>query len=248
MRLSRTRLLPRFVESVGDHRASLGDVGSGRGEAFEQSSIAFPGETPLTAATGRPIPDAAHLFIEGAKSIQVARQAVVRARATRSPASDGSCCKLLRVSTLLAFHEALEVARARSLAQLAQRLGSICRTRSRVTANCLPTSSRVQSAFCPMPKRMRRICSSRGVSVANTLRLCFARVSGVAKLLSGGWEPFDCRRNSEPTGSLQRTVCRCKRRESGPLDSCVRHWRMPSRRWSGWIASASQIVSKANGP
>src|ERR1700687_3972680 len=124
VRLSRTRLLPRFVESVGDHRASLGDVGSGRGEAFEQSSIAFPGETPLTAATGRPIPDAAQLFVEGAKSIQVARQAVVRsARATRSPASDGSCCKLLRVSTLLAFHEALEVARAPSLAQLAQRLG-----------------------------------------------------------------------------------------------------------------------------
>ncbi len=124
MRLSRTRLLPRFVESVGDYRASLGDVGSGQGEAFEQSSIAFPGETPLTAATGRPIPDAAHLFIEGAKSIQVARQAVVRsARATRSQASDGSCCKLLRMSTLLAFHEALEVAQAPSLAQLARRLG-----------------------------------------------------------------------------------------------------------------------------
>src|SRR5229473_1487449 len=111
LRFSRTRLLPRFVEAVGDHRASLGDVVSGQGEAFEQSSIAFPGETPLTAATGRPIPDAAHLFIDGAKSIQVARQAVVRsARATRSPASDGSSCELLRMSTLLAFHEALEVA------------------------------------------------------------------------------------------------------------------------------------------
>jgi len=111
-----TRLLPRFVESVGDYRASLGDVGSGQGEAFEQSSIAFPGETPLTAATEHPIPDAAQLFVEGAKSIQVARQAVVRsARATRSPASDGSSCELLRVSTLLAFHEALEVARAPSL-------------------------------------------------------------------------------------------------------------------------------------
>src|SRR5712671_208418 len=91
VRLSRVRLFPRLVESVGDHRASLGDVGSGRGEAFEQSRKAFPGETPLTAATGRPIPDAAHLFIEGTKSIQVARQTVVRrARATRSPASDGS--------------------------------------------------------------------------------------------------------------------------------------------------------------
>ena len=124
MRLSRTRLLPGFVESVGEHRASSGDVGSGQGEAFEQSSIAFPGETPLTAATERPIPDAAQLFVEGAKSIQVVQQAVVcSARATRSPASDGSCCKFLRVSALLAFHEALEVARAPSLAQLAQRLG-----------------------------------------------------------------------------------------------------------------------------
>ena len=105
MRLSRTRLLPRFVESLGDYRASLGDVGSGQGEAFEQSSIAVPGKTPLSAATERPIPDAAQLLVEGAKSIQVARQAVVRsARATRSPAGDGSCCKLLRVSTLLAFH------------------------------------------------------------------------------------------------------------------------------------------------
>jgi hypothetical protein len=53
----------------------LGDVGSGQGEAFEQSSIAFPGETPLTAATGRPIP-AEHLFIEGAKSIQETKMPV----------------------------------------------------------------------------------------------------------------------------------------------------------------------------
>ena len=119
-----TRRRSRFVESVGDHRASLGNVGGGQGEAFEQSSIAFPGETPLTAATERPIPDAAHLFIEGAKSIHVARQVVARsARATHSPASDGFCCKLLRMSSLLALHEALEVARAPSLAQLAQRLG-----------------------------------------------------------------------------------------------------------------------------
>jgi hypothetical protein len=42
---------------------------------------------------------------------------------TRSPANDWSCCKLQRVSTLLASHEALEVTRATGLAQLAQRLG-----------------------------------------------------------------------------------------------------------------------------
>src|SRR6202047_3194610 len=44
------------------------------------------------------------------------------AQHARQPAT-GPGCKLLRVSTLLAFHEALEVARAPSLAQLAQRLG-----------------------------------------------------------------------------------------------------------------------------
>ena len=124
MRLSRTRLLSRFVESVGDYRASLGDVESGQGEPFEQSSIAFPDETPLTAPTERPIPDAEQLFVEGVESIQVARQAMylVPAQHARQPAN-GFCCKLLRVSTLLAFHEALEVARTPGLAQLAQRLG-----------------------------------------------------------------------------------------------------------------------------
>jgi hypothetical protein len=43
-------------------------------------------------------------------------------------------------------------------------LASIWRMRSRVTENCWPTSSRVWSVFMPMPKRMRIIRSSRGVS------------------------------------------------------------------------------------
>src|SRR6266436_3298695 len=57
---------------------------------------------------------------------------------------------------------------------------SIWRIRSRVTANSLPTSSRVQSVFCPTPKRIRRICSSRGVSVAKTLRVSSPRLLLIA--------------------------------------------------------------------
>src|SRR5690606_15003155 len=47
-------------------------------------------------------------------------------------------------------------------------LASIWRIRSRVTENCWPTSSSVWSVFMPMPKRMRRTRSSRGVSEART--------------------------------------------------------------------------------
>src|SRR5262249_33513264 len=42
--------------------------------------------------------------------------------------------------------------------------------RSRVTENCWPTSSSVWSLFMPMPKRMRTMRSSRGVSDARTHR------------------------------------------------------------------------------
>src|SRR6266446_1244927 len=45
-------------------------------------------------------------------------------------------------------------------------LASIWRIRSRVTENCWPTSSSVWSLFMPMPKRMRRTRSSRGVTEA----------------------------------------------------------------------------------
>ena len=47
-------------------------------------------------------------------------------------------------------------------------LASIWRMRSRVTENCWLTSSSVWSLFMPMPKRMRKIRSSRGVSDAST--------------------------------------------------------------------------------
>ena len=43
---------------------------------------------------------------------------------------------------------------------------SIWRMRSRVTSNCLPTSSSVWSVFISMPKRMRSTFASRGVSVS----------------------------------------------------------------------------------
>ena len=63
---------------------------------------------------------------------------------------------------------------------------SIWRIRSRVTLNSLPTSSRVHSAFCPMPKRIRTICSSRGVSVAKTLRVSSPRLPLIAASAGDG--------------------------------------------------------------
>src|SRR4029079_9854105 len=47
-------------------------------------------------------------------------------------------------------------------------LASIWRIRSRVTSNCLPTSSSVWSVDISMPKRMRSTFASRGVSVSST--------------------------------------------------------------------------------
>src|ERR1700682_1157112 len=61
-----------------------------QGEAFEQSSIAFPGKTPLSAATERPIPDAgAPLYRRPQVDPGCSQGGLRSARATRSPASDG---------------------------------------------------------------------------------------------------------------------------------------------------------------
>jgi hypothetical protein len=72
--------------------------------------------------------------------------------------------------------EAAQLARARRVLELAQRLASIWRMRSRVTLNCWPTSSSVWSVFMPMPKRIRSTRSSRGVSVASTRVVVSAQV------------------------------------------------------------------------
>src|SRR5262249_40999648 len=69
-----------------------------------------------------------------------------------------------------------EAYQSRKLLRILDRLGcfsflsalaSIWRMRSRVTENCWPTSCSVWSLFMPMPKRMRIIRSSRGVSEAS---------------------------------------------------------------------------------
>src|SRR5665647_1111977 len=57
---------------------------------------------------------------------------------------------------------------------------SICRMRSRVTENFRPTSSSVWSLFMPMPKRMRKIRSSRGVSDASTRVVVSRRFDWIA--------------------------------------------------------------------
>ncbi|MCY1241389.1 hypothetical protein D9M72_542860 [compost metagenome] len=63
---------------------------------------------------------------------------------------------------------------------------SIWRIRSRVTSNCLPTSSSVWSLAMSMPKRMRSTLASRGVSSSSISRTtarrpaCRAASAGVA--------------------------------------------------------------------
>jgi hypothetical protein len=63
-------------------------------------------------------------------------------------------------------------------------LASICRIRSRVTENCWPTSSSVWSVFMPMPNRMRKTRSSRGVRLAKTRVVVSFRLAWIA--LSSG--------------------------------------------------------------
>jgi hypothetical protein len=59
-------------------------------------------------------------------------------------------------------------------------LASICRIRSRVTENCWPTCSSVWSLLMPMPKRMRTMRSSRGVSEARTRDVMSRRFDWIA--------------------------------------------------------------------
>ena len=84
-------------------------------------------------------------------------------------------------------------------------LASICLILSLVTSKSWPTSSRVWSLFSPMPKRMRRTFSSRGVSVARTFRVCSAKLTditasdGDVTLLSSMKSP-KCESSSSPIG------------------------------------------------
>ena len=59
-------------------------------------------------------------------------------------------------------------------------LASICRIRSRVNANCWPTSSSVWSLFMPRPKRIRMMRSSRGVSEASMCVVVSRRFDWIA--------------------------------------------------------------------
>jgi hypothetical protein len=77
----------------------------------------------------------------------------------------------------------------RKLRSLLERLGclsfrsalaSICRIRSRVTENCWPTCSSVWSLLMPMPKRIRTMRSSRGVSEARTRDVISRRFDWIA--------------------------------------------------------------------
>ena len=84
-------------------------------------------------------------------------------------------------------------------------LASICLMRSRVNENCWPTTASVFSVCMPMPKRMRRTRSSRGVSDASTRVVVSRKLDWMAAsigrivFLSSMKSPR-CESSSSPTG------------------------------------------------
>src|SRR5260370_1244042 len=84
-------------------------------------------------------------------------------------------------------------------------LASICRMRSGVTSNWLPTSSIVWSVDISMPKRMRSTLASRGVSVSSTSFVTSRRLAKVAASegASVDWSSMKsprCESSSSPIG------------------------------------------------
>lgn len=101
--------------------------------------------------------------------------------------------------------EGAQVLASRRMAQLAQRLGFDLADRSRVTSNCLPTSSRVWSVFMSMPKRMRSTLASRAVRPARTSRVDSLRLSLVAIsigdcMVESSMKSPRCESSSSPIG------------------------------------------------
>src|SRR2546426_3864966 len=82
---------------------------------------------------------------------------------------------------------------------------SICRMRSRVTSNCLPTSSSVWSVFISMPKRMRSTLASRGVRESRTSLVTSRKDAYIAASFgaSVAWSSMKsprCESSSSPIG------------------------------------------------
>ena len=103
---------------------------------------------------------------------------------------------------------------SRKLRSCSERLGwrsfrsafaSICRMRSRVTSNCLPTSSSVWSVFISMPKRIRSTLASRGVSPARMFCVdsrspCEVAESAGETMLRSSMKSPRCESSSSPMG------------------------------------------------
>src|SRR6266700_446025 len=118
-------------------------------------------------------------------------------------------------------------------------LASIWRMRSRVTENCWPTDSSVWSLFIPMPKRMRRMRSSRGVNDASTRVVVSRRFDWIAA--SMGWIAFlSSMRSPRRTSSSSPTGVSM---ESGSLAS-LRTFRTFSAGMRSFSASSSGVGSR----
>ena len=83
-------------------------------------------------------------------------------------------------------------------------LASICRIRSRVTENCWPTCSSVWSLLMPMPKRIRTMRSSRGVSEARTRDVMSRRFDWIAASIGRivFWSSIKSPRRDSPSSPI----------------------------------------------
>src|SRR5487761_1861487 len=128
---------------------------------------------------------------------------------------------------------------SRNERSLRNALASIWRMRSRVTENCWPTSSSVWSVFMPMPKRMRRTRSSRGVKDASTRVVVSRKLAWIAAskgriaFLSSMKSPR-CESSSSPIGVSS---------EIGSL-AIFRTWCTLSRGMTSFCANSSGVGSR----
>ena len=123
--------------------------------------------------------------------------------------------------------------------------------RSRVTSNCLPTSSSVWSWFRSMPKRMRSTLDSRGDRVASTSRtasaiaFCMAESSGSSCDGSSRRSPMR-RSSSSPTGvsseiGSREMCCTCHTLLSGISRCSASSAGVASRPFSCMIARDTRL-------
>ena len=162
----------------------------GPGGTFGEMAVVD--QSPRTARAGA-LEECELLAIDRAALIEVVKQQPAFAMATAARHGRTAAAHELAAGTLALAAARLaprarraQLSPSRKLRSFSERDGwrsfrsafaSIWRMRSRVTSNCLPTSSSVWSVFISMPKRMRSTFASRGVSESSTSLVASRRLA-----------------------------------------------------------------------